>query len=115
VKGRRGDVVAAAFEALFSDPVGQGDPAGAENVVEVTLGNVMRGGDLGRAEMRVVQMCAGVLQDPQRRVAFSASLPSSAASRWVVMTARMSSMLGALNASAPETVNRSGREASRRK
>ena len=54
MKGRRGDVVAAAFEAPCSDPVGQGDSAGAENVVEVTLGNVMRGGDLGRAEMRVV-------------------------------------------------------------
>jgi hypothetical protein len=56
VKGRRGDVVAAAFEALFSDPVGQGDSAGAENVVEVTLGNMMRGGDLGRTEMLVLQM-----------------------------------------------------------
>ena len=70
MKGRRGDVVAAAFEALFSDPVGQGDSAGAENVVQVTLGNVMRGGDLGRIEMRVVQMCAGVLQDPQRQCRF---------------------------------------------
>jgi hypothetical protein len=56
VKGRRGDVVAAAFEALFSDPVGQGDSGGAENVVKVTLGNMTRGGDLGRTEMRVVQM-----------------------------------------------------------
>ena len=77
MKGRRGDVVAAAFEALFSDPVGQGDPAGAENVVEVTLGNVMRGGDLGRAEMRVVQMCAGVLQDPQRQCRFQCILAES--------------------------------------
>jgi hypothetical protein len=30
----------------------------------------MRGGDLGRAQMRVVQMCAGVLQDPQRQCRF---------------------------------------------
>ena len=60
--------------AVFGSEFGQGDSAGAENVVEVTLGNVMCGRDLGRAEMRVVQMCAGVLQDPQRQCRFQCIL-----------------------------------------
>jgi hypothetical protein len=63
----------------------------------------MRGGDLGRAEMRVVQMCTGVLQDPQRQCCF----------QWILTEFGGVEVGG--DDYAPGTVNRSGREASRRK
>src|SRR5271168_1637120 len=42
------------------------------------------------------------------------TVPGAEASRWAVMARRLRSMLGWPNASAPGTVNRSGRDASRR-
>jgi len=65
--------------------------------------------------MRVVQMRAGVLQIRSGSCRLQCILAEFGGVEVGVMTARMSSMLGALNASAPETVNRSEREASRRK